>query len=48
MTGDFDGDGKDDIAIFRPSTGEWYILDEGISGVNSEVWGQSGDIPRSA
>ncbi len=25
-SGDFDGDGKSDITIFRPSTGGWYVL----------------------
>jgi hypothetical protein len=25
-TGDFDGDGKTDIAVYRQSTGEWFIL----------------------
>lgn len=29
---DFDGDGKTDISIFRPSSGEWWYLRSGSSG----------------
>ncbi|MDP8235997.1 MAG: hypothetical protein P9M08_06415 [Candidatus Erginobacter occultus] len=37
---DFDGDGYDDIAIFRPSTGLWAIRD-----VGRYFLGRNGDIP---
>ncbi|MBK8466450.1 MAG: M36 family metallopeptidase [Chloracidobacterium sp.] len=40
---DFDGDGKTDISVFRPSDGNWYLQrsTEGFTGVN---WGLSTDI----
>ena len=40
MPGDYDGDGIDNLAIFRPSNGNWYI--EGIGRI---VWGSPGDTP---
>ncbi|MCP4219146.1 MAG: hypothetical protein GY765_31210 [bacterium] len=39
-TGDFDGDGDTDIAIWRPSNGRWCI-----QGQASQAWGVSTDIP---
>ena len=41
---DYDGDGKTDIAVFRPSTGVWYLL-QSTSGFSGLQWGVSTDIP---
>jgi len=40
---DFDGDGKTDVSVFRPSTGVWY-LDRSTAGFAAINWGVSGDV----
>ena len=40
VAGNFTGDGKSNVAVFRPSNGTWYVR-----GVASAQYGQAGDIP---
>jgi hypothetical protein len=40
VTSDFDGNGASEIAVFRPSTGEWFIQNQATL-----AWGAAGDIP---
>lgn len=43
--GDYDGDGKFDIAVFR--LGIWHIIESSTGNFRYEYWGQSGDIPAA-
>jgi len=49
VTGDFDGDGIADLAIFRPSTATWFLVFS-VDGFNRAgaaryQWGLPGDVP---
>ena len=48
LRGDFDGDGRLDAAVFRPSTSTWYILRTSINQVTQTTFGTAGDIPVPA
>ena len=48
--GDYDGDGRADLATYRLSTGEWKIWTSGSNFLTSTVipWGEAGDVPMPA
>ena len=45
---DYDGDGKSDISVFRPSENKWYVLRSSDFGVIQQTFAIAGDIPVPA
>lgn len=45
VVGDFDGDNRTDLIVFRPANGTWYIRQSANNVANNIQFGQSGDIP---
>jgi len=50
VPGDFDGDGRPDLATYRLSSGEWRIWTSGSNFLTATVtvWGLAGDVPLPA
>jgi hypothetical protein len=45
IDGDFDGDGRTDAAIFRPSDGRWWFASSRDGTVSNMAFGLGGDEP---
>ncbi|MBV9956849.1 MAG: hypothetical protein JO360_00455 [Acidobacteria bacterium] len=41
---DFDGDGRSDLAVFRPADGNWYVINSSNGAFSAQPFGASGDI----
>ena len=45
VPGDYDGDGKTDIAVFRPSNGTRYVVNSSTGVPFGYQWGNGNDVP---
>ncbi|HEY0458779.1 MAG TPA: FG-GAP-like repeat-containing protein [Pyrinomonadaceae bacterium] len=45
---DYDGDGKADISVFRPSENKWFILRSSDSQITQPIFAIAGDVPVPA
>lgn len=45
---DYDGDGRSDVSVFRPSTNRWYVLKSSNLTVAENTFGLSGDVATPA
>ncbi|HEY0545459.1 MAG TPA: FG-GAP-like repeat-containing protein [Pyrinomonadaceae bacterium] len=42
---DFDGDGKADLAVFRPNISYWFAFNSATGGFTAQPFGAQGDVP---
>ncbi|HKX83157.1 MAG TPA: CHRD domain-containing protein, partial [Pyrinomonadaceae bacterium] len=42
---DYDGDGRQDIAVFRRSTGDWWVIESSTDTARVTHWGTVSDFP---
>jgi hypothetical protein len=48
VRGFYDGDDEPDTAVYRPSTGDWFVINSTDGSMTGRQWGQPGDIPVPA